>query len=308
MEAMLLLVQPILHSMAQILSVNGVVKSTISAGDEGGQVDLAKAVTNTTLTTGVSIDVYQNRLRFFETGGTSRGYYLDISAGGASVGTAIATAFTGTASRAVVTDGAGALTSATTTSTEIGYVNGVTSAIQTQLDGKVLLGPASNQTITAGSASVAPLILKGAASQTGLLLQGQTSAAAVVWAAPASTGPWLFNQPTPAAIAIPNNSGYTLTAADLKTRILTISTVGNNPSISFPTGTTLDTGFGTVGTDLAFDWTLINNTGSNLISTTTTATGHTYVGVTLGTLGGNASYNFRTRRTGTNTWVTYRLT
>jgi hypothetical protein len=44
--------------------------------------------------------------------------------------------FVGTASRAVVTDGLGLLASATTTSTEIGYVNGVTSALQTQLDSK----------------------------------------------------------------------------------------------------------------------------------------------------------------------------
>lgn len=42
-----------------------------------------------------------------------------------------------TASRAVVTDGSGFLAAATTTATEIGYVNGVTSAIQTQLNGKL---------------------------------------------------------------------------------------------------------------------------------------------------------------------------
>lgn len=41
-----------------------------------------------------------------------------------------------TANRAVVSDGSGAITAATTTATEIGYVNGVTSAIQTQLDAK----------------------------------------------------------------------------------------------------------------------------------------------------------------------------
>jgi hypothetical protein len=41
-----------------------------------------------------------------------------------------------TANRAIVSDGAGALAAATTTATEIGYVNGVTSAIQTQLNGK----------------------------------------------------------------------------------------------------------------------------------------------------------------------------
>lgn len=42
-----------------------------------------------------------------------------------------------TASRALVSDGSGVISPATTTATEIGYVNGVTSSIQTQLDGKV---------------------------------------------------------------------------------------------------------------------------------------------------------------------------
>jgi len=51
-------------------------------------------------------------------------------------GNVIAGATPLTASRAVVTGGSGVLTAATTTATEIGYVNGVTSAIQTQLDGK----------------------------------------------------------------------------------------------------------------------------------------------------------------------------
>jgi hypothetical protein len=58
-----------------------------SSGDEGGEIFLNKAVTNTTITTGITIDVYQNRLRFFETGGTNRGAYLDLVACSASVAT-----------------------------------------------------------------------------------------------------------------------------------------------------------------------------------------------------------------------------
>lgn len=50
-----------------------------------------------------------------------------------------------TASRAVITDGSGNLTTATTTSTEIGYLNGVTSAIQTQLN---LKAPLASPTFT----------------------------------------------------------------------------------------------------------------------------------------------------------------
>jgi hypothetical protein len=44
-----------------------------------------------------------------------------------------------TASRAVVTDGSGNIDVSATTASEIGYVSGVTSAIQTQLDGKLAL-------------------------------------------------------------------------------------------------------------------------------------------------------------------------
>ncbi len=63
-----------------------VLASTQSSGDEGGQLDLALAATNTTLTGGIAIDVYQNRLRIFETGGTNRGAYIDLSAATAGVG------------------------------------------------------------------------------------------------------------------------------------------------------------------------------------------------------------------------------
>ncbi len=54
-----------------------------------------------------------------------------------------------TADRALVSNGSKAIISATTTATEIGYVNGVTSAIQTQLNAKApLAGPTFSGTIT----------------------------------------------------------------------------------------------------------------------------------------------------------------
>ena len=65
---------------------SGALKSLFSSGDEGGEVFLAKAATNTTLTTGVTIDVYQNRLRIYETGGTNRGGYWDLTTLGSTVG------------------------------------------------------------------------------------------------------------------------------------------------------------------------------------------------------------------------------
>lgn len=56
-------------------------------GDEGGEIYLGPALTNTTLAGGVTIDVYQNKLRFFEQGGSARGYYIDMSGGGTGVST-----------------------------------------------------------------------------------------------------------------------------------------------------------------------------------------------------------------------------
>ena len=68
-------------------------RSSNSSGDEGGEILLYKPVTNTTIAgTGVTVDVFQNRLRFFEQGGTARGYYLDITAGGTNASTNLASA------------------------------------------------------------------------------------------------------------------------------------------------------------------------------------------------------------------------
>ena len=48
-------------------------------GDEGGEIFLGPALTNTTLAGGITIDVWQNRLRIFEQGGNARGAFLDIA-------------------------------------------------------------------------------------------------------------------------------------------------------------------------------------------------------------------------------------
>jgi hypothetical protein len=50
------------------------------SGDEGGEIVLAKAITNTSLTgSGITIDSYQDRLRIFEQGGNARGVFIDLS-------------------------------------------------------------------------------------------------------------------------------------------------------------------------------------------------------------------------------------
>ena len=73
-----------------IVSASGItygleLTSTQSSGDEGGQVNLAIPATNTALTGQVTIDIYQNKLRFFQ-GDSAKGAYIDLTAAAAGVG------------------------------------------------------------------------------------------------------------------------------------------------------------------------------------------------------------------------------
>jgi hypothetical protein len=61
--------------------------STNSVGDEGGEIDLAKCPNSTLTGSNVVIDQYVDRIRFFESGGSSRGVYIDLTQAAAGVGT-----------------------------------------------------------------------------------------------------------------------------------------------------------------------------------------------------------------------------
>lgn len=78
------------------ITTTGVLKSTNSAANEGGQVELSLPSSGTTLSgTNVTIDVYQDKIRFFESGGTNRGAYIPLTSTGASVGTSLLGGTTG---------------------------------------------------------------------------------------------------------------------------------------------------------------------------------------------------------------------
>ena len=108
-------------------------KSLYSAGDEGGQIFLNKPVTSTSINSGVNIDVYQNKLRFWEDGGTNRGFYLDITAGGTGVGTNLAsgggtvTSVSASGTVSGITLGGGPITGAGTL-TLSGTISGLTNS------------------------------------------------------------------------------------------------------------------------------------------------------------------------------------
>lgn len=107
------------------------------------------------------------------------------------------------------------------------------------------------------------------------------------------------------APAAETSQSVTLTAAKLLGGLIT-STQSAAVTATLDTGSAMDTAITSiVGTNVAFDWTLINLGSSSGAATVTASTGHTVVGnmgVAINTTG-----HFRTRRTATNTWITYRL-
>ena len=69
------------------VAISGLLSVTASSGDEGGEIRLANAVTNSLLAGPVNIDIYQNQLRFFVSGGDARGAFINLAATSAGVGT-----------------------------------------------------------------------------------------------------------------------------------------------------------------------------------------------------------------------------
>jgi hypothetical protein len=74
-------------SYTAIFDNTGLFTLPAMGGDEGGEINLGIPTTNTTLQNRVAIDVFQNRLRFFEGSVDAKGAYLDLSQAAAGVGT-----------------------------------------------------------------------------------------------------------------------------------------------------------------------------------------------------------------------------
>jgi hypothetical protein len=61
--------------------------STNASGNEGGEIQLAKSPNSTLTGSNVIIDQYIDRIRIFESGGSSRGAYIDLTLAASNVGT-----------------------------------------------------------------------------------------------------------------------------------------------------------------------------------------------------------------------------
>lgn len=98
------------------------------------------------------------------------------------------------------------------------------------------------------------------------------------------------------------NATGTLTAAKILTGIVT-STTAAGVTATLDTGAVMEAAIDMETAD-SFDWCVIN-TGANAFTVTAAASGHTVGGA--GAVAAGTSGMFRTRKTGTNTFVTYRV-
>jgi hypothetical protein len=72
--------------------VSGTLNIATNSGDEGGEITLGKALTNTTIAgNNVILDVFRDRVRIFEEGGSSRGAFLNVVSQSANVNSEIVT-------------------------------------------------------------------------------------------------------------------------------------------------------------------------------------------------------------------------
>jgi hypothetical protein len=106
-----------------------------------------------------------------------------------------------------------------------------------------------------------------------------------------------YNQGAPATV----NTSATITAANLKTGIIT-STTAAAVTMTLPTGANIEAGFSGLYNNFTFEFSVIN-TGPNTL--TVGANGNTTVGSLTVATGTSARYALR--RTGANTFTLYRL-
>ena len=192
--------------------------STQSLANEGGEIQLALPSSGSTLSTSVTIDVYQDRLRFFETGGTARGAYIDLTACSGGAGTNLLSG-TGSGSGTVNSGSSGKIAyypSAGTTVDDASALDYATTG--------------TNLTITASGTGVIPLAVTGITSQTAAIFKAilnTTDVFVINNSGNISTGTWnastigvLYGGTgqttyTDGQLLIGNTSGNTLTKATL---------------------------------------------------------------------------------------------
>jgi hypothetical protein len=147
--------------------------STLASGNEGGEISLAQPP-NGNLSGGITIDAYQNTLRMFEQGGTSRGLSVDIANSPAGGGTAIGyrdipqvaagnvTLAATDAGKHYYSTTAGNLTLTIPLNSTVPFTTGTAISIVVQAAGNILVNAASGVTLyMAGNSTAANRVVGG---------------------------------------------------------------------------------------------------------------------------------------------------
>jgi hypothetical protein len=260
------------------------------SGDEGGEILLGKAATNTTLTgSGVTIDVWQNRLRFFEQGGAARGAFIDLTAATAGVGSNLLAGGGGTVTSV---GGQGTVSGITLTGTVTssgsltlgGSISGLTNA---NLSGTAGITNANlaNSSVTVGST---PISL----GTTATTITGLTSLTSTAFTGSLlGTASWatnVVNNGVTSVATAGSVSGITLTGGT----ITSTGTITLGGSISGLTNSNLSGTAGITNANLANSSITLGSTAISLGTTATTIAGLTSVTSTAftGSLLGTASF------------------
>ena len=260
--------------------------SSYSSGDEGGEILLSKPQTNSSIGgSGVRIDVYQNKLRIWEDGGTNRGVYIDLTSATAGVGSNLLGGTGSVTSVSVVSANGFAGTVATSTTTPAitlttsitGILKGNGTAISAATAGTDYASP--SQTMFIGTTSVAinrssaNLALTGISSVT---LPGSASGTVqLVPTAAVGTGTILTIPATTGTIVTTGDTGTvtnTMLAGSIAITKLAASTIsgvslGNSlNALTIGTGLSGTSYNGSTGVTIAIDSTVATLTGSQTLS------------------------------------------
>jgi hypothetical protein len=167
-------------STSQTLSAT-VLRSSNSIANEGGEIQLALPSSGSALTTSVTIDVYQDRLRFFETGSNARGAYIDLTACSNSAGTNLLSGGSG-GSGTVNSGASGALAYYPSLGTVVDDAGAL-----------IYATTGTNLTVTASAIGVIPLAVTGITGQTAAIFKAilnTTDVFVINNAGNISTGTW----------------------------------------------------------------------------------------------------------------------
>jgi hypothetical protein len=206
----------IVNINATKLSINN------SNGAEGGELFLAQPASNTTLAGGITIDAFQDRLRFFEQGGGARGYFLDLTLGANGATTAILyNTFTSPSFVTSITTSSSTFSLVNTTATTVNFAGAATT---------LNMGVTGGTTTISGAVSVGTTLTTGGFVKSSGRFDADDSLS--FWIARNNGGTVLFRASTASTVYADTITGRAVQINSAGTMGTTTSTIRNKKDIS----------------------------------------------------------------------------